>query len=208
MAIQTARAPGEWVLARALRQERRIWIGIGVFFGLIAGVLLAAFTGHRLLGTAGGLLVVLASVALRRRAEGYVDEHLRWLAGGRAEQSVGRELEELRREGWIVLHDIQPAGKRNVDHVTSGPGGVFVIETKTSAYLDHHLGIVKQQAAHLNRHLGVWVTPVICIERRAGNPFKHHGVWIVPRKSLRAWLLEQRNQTLPFEQFGRYVESS
>jgi len=43
---------------------------------------------------------------------------------------VGQSLEELRSKGYRVYHDIQEKGY-NIDHVVIGPGGVFVIETKT-----------------------------------------------------------------------------
>jgi hypothetical protein len=39
-------------------------------------------------------------------------------------------LDELRKKGYIVLHDLI-GDDFNVDHVAIGPGGVFAIETKT-----------------------------------------------------------------------------
>lgn len=50
--------------------------------------------------------------------------------GVRGERLVGQLLEELRPKGYRIFHDIQGKGF-NVDHVIIGPGGVFVIETKT-----------------------------------------------------------------------------
>jgi hypothetical protein len=50
--------------------------------------------------------------------------------GIRGEREVGRMLEDLRRLGYVVFHDI-PADGFNVDHAIIGPGGVFAIETKT-----------------------------------------------------------------------------
>ena len=50
------------------------------------------------------------------------------------EIAVGQLLEELRASGYIVLHDlIEVRGNKrfNIDHVLVGPGGIFVIETKT-----------------------------------------------------------------------------
>jgi hypothetical protein len=46
------------------------------------------------------------------------------------EKVVGQYLEALREKGYKVLHDIV-AGNFNLDHVLIGPGGVYVIETKT-----------------------------------------------------------------------------
>ncbi len=52
--------------------------------------------------------------------------------GIRGEMSVGQQLEGLRASGYKVYHDIQEDGY-NIDHVVVGPGGVFVIETKTAS---------------------------------------------------------------------------
>ena len=46
------------------------------------------------------------------------------------ERSVGQGLEELRRAGYGVYHDI-PDDHANIDHVLVGPAGIFTIETKT-----------------------------------------------------------------------------
>jgi Nuclease-related domain len=39
-------------------------------------------------------------------------------------------LDALRAEGWRVVHDLD-TGRGSIDHVVIGPGGVFVIESKT-----------------------------------------------------------------------------
>ncbi|GJM24502.1 MAG: hypothetical protein DHS20C16_09170 [Phycisphaerae bacterium] len=41
-------------------------------------------------------------------------------------------MEQTREKGYRVYHDIQCDGF-NIDHVLIGPGGVFVIETKTAS---------------------------------------------------------------------------
>jgi hypothetical protein len=50
--------------------------------------------------------------------------------GIKGEKAVGECLERLREIGYRVFHDI-PGDGFNVDHVLVGPGGIFVIETKT-----------------------------------------------------------------------------
>lgn len=51
------------------------------------------------------------------------------------ERSVAQALHEGCPKGYFVIHDIEeknPDGSRfNIDHVLIGPGGIFVIETKT-----------------------------------------------------------------------------
>ena len=53
-----------------------------------------------------------------------------WVAGGRAEEKVGVELQALRRHGFYLFHDVPLNGLGNVDHVCLGPHGFFGIETK------------------------------------------------------------------------------
>jgi nuclease-like protein len=64
---------------------------------------------------------------------------VRWVRGARAERLVGEELNKLRGEGFIVMHDDWPAGG-NIDHLVSGPTGVYLIETKLRRYTDQQLG--------------------------------------------------------------------
>lgn len=56
-----------------------------------------------------------------------------WIAGGRAEERVGEELEGLRAHGFYVFHDVALPGVGNVDHVVLGEGGFFAVETKSHA---------------------------------------------------------------------------
>lgn len=53
--------------------------------------------------------------------------------GLRGEQAVAEVLNsrKVRSAGYVVFHDVPTDGPGNVDHVAVGPGGVFVIETKT-----------------------------------------------------------------------------
>jgi len=78
-----------------------------------------------------GLCVAISVCALSafqiRRAWPTIRRLNRGLEGERA---VGQFLEEMRRDGYRVLHDIE-GDRFNVDHVLIGPAGVFVIETKT-----------------------------------------------------------------------------
>lgn len=73
--------------------------------------------------------VVMCGVAIWRIAR--LVPTVRQLAlGYRGEKVVGQCLEQLRAKGYQVFHDIEGDG-HNIDHALVGPGGVFVIETKT-----------------------------------------------------------------------------
>lgn len=54
-----------------------------------------------------------------------------WTDGFIGERKVGKELEALESEGYLVLHAIDKGRLRgDIDHVVIGPAGVFAIETK------------------------------------------------------------------------------
>jgi len=199
------RQPGQWALEEAAHRGRRILIGLCLFFALDALVFLLAF--GQWFGFAVSFAFLAVVVGLRRPAERYADRYGNWLHGGRAEEAVGTTLAELRRDGWIVMHDITKLGGGNIDHIASGPRGVYLIETKLRRYEDEHLGKAKRQAAKLRDELGVWVTPVICLHRRASKPFRSKGVWVVPRTELLEWLRSQRNVPVDFERLARFADS-
>lgn len=69
-----------------------------------------------------------------------------WIAGGRAEERVGEELEGLRAHGFYVFHDVAFPGVGNVDHVVLGERGFFSIETKS------HSGHVTARSGQLLRN--------------------------------------------------------
>jgi hypothetical protein len=79
------------------------------------------------------------------------------------------------------MHDIEQVGEGNIDHLASGPSGVYLIETKYRRYRSpEDLRKAKRQAAKLKNELGVWVTPVICLSVPSERaPYRHDGVWIV-----------------------------
>lgn len=203
MAYNVDRQPGAWVLAQARQRQRLVWFMLTGLF-LLLGLYFALVLGHRL-SIAGVALVVALFLAVKPRVEGSVERMLRWLRGARAEQSVGETVNALRRDGWIVMHDIEQAGEGNIDHLASGTNGVYLIETKQRRYLDLDLTKAKRQAAKLHDELGVWVTPLVCLHERRDPPRRTHGVWVVPQRHLLDWLREQRNQSVAFERLARWA---
>lgn len=204
MGYDVDRRPAAWTSAQAARRERLLWIGAAVGF-LVIGVFFVLALGHRV-GIGGSFALVAIVVAVRPYANRQVDTTLNWLRGAWAEEAVGDVLNELRREGWILLHDVEQRGEGNIDHIASGPGGVFMIETKLRGYKDRQLVKARRQAAKLHDELGVWVTPVICLHERDGEPFRHDRVSIVPLRHLLAWLREQDGKPVDFERLARYAD--
>lgn len=63
---------------------------------------------------------------LNQRAHNYL--------GFFGERYVAEWLDPLKADGWHVFHDVPcegASGKFNLDHVAVGPGGVWLVETKT-----------------------------------------------------------------------------
>jgi Nuclease-related domain len=204
MAYDADRRPGAWVSEQAARKSARVWF----LACLLAALTLAAvglLVSNRATVASSVVLIVLMLV-LKRYADRQVDDAIRWLGGARAETSVGEELNNLRHEGFAVLHDIEQRYEGNIDHVVSGPTGVFMVETKQRRYQDVDLVKARRQAAKIHDELGVWVTPVICIHHRRGRPFRTHGVWIVPQPCLLDWIREQRNTPVESERLTRYAD--
>lgn len=57
-------------------------------------------------------------------------------------------MEPLKAKGWHIFHDVPclgAAGKFNLDHVAIGPGGVWVVETKTRKKGRHRAGFKEHE---------------------------------------------------------------
>jgi hypothetical protein len=74
---------------------------------------------------AGGFLARF--IALLGSPPGWIENYQR---GAWGEQRTTAVLAPLLDEGWTVIHDL-PRTKSNLDHVLIGPGGVFVLDTKS-----------------------------------------------------------------------------
>ena len=53
-----------------------------------------------------------------------------WKRGADGERKTEKALKPLERRGWKVEHDVQRDGRANLDHIATGPAGVFLLETK------------------------------------------------------------------------------
>ena len=139
--------------------------------------------------------------------------------GRDGERAVADHLEWLRRDDFVVFHDI-PNGDANIDHVLIGPPGVFTIETKTLSKpergpckitleggvlrangrpLDRNPLIqAKAQAGWLRAFLAesqfkARVHPVVVFPGWFVEPFdtKAVGAWVLEIKALKAYLANE-----------------
>ena len=154
------RPPGYFAICRLDElAEKLAWVVLhavasGAVFGTVAatlwpvaaGLALGWFTvkqmwvvpgfGVVVAGALSGLVAFLWLVRQIQVLWRLVDELQAWNLGLRGEQAVAEKLmnRELAAAGYVAFHDL-PAEKGrkkwNVDHIVVGPGGVFVLETKT-----------------------------------------------------------------------------
>lgn len=204
MAYDISRQPGEWVAAQARLQERLVRLLMGSALVLIAGVLWFAI-GLRNAGLT--VLALLLLLAVQRLGARQIEVAGNWLRGARSEEAVGETLGALTGEGYAVLHDIPQKFAGNIDHLVSGPSGVYMIETKHRRYQKEDLRKAKRQAAMLRDELGVWVTPVICLDQRGDrDPYRREGVWIVCRTRVLVWIQVQRNRALEPDRLAAFAD--
>jgi hypothetical protein len=192
--------PGAWVEKQA--QRRLVYLLVWGTFVAIAGVT-AAWLAHDyvLEVLIFGILVCLAVAANDR-----IELSVPWLKGANAEAAVGAELDELRRDGYFVMHDIMFGGEGNLDHLVSGPNGVFLIETKFKRYEMHHLAKVKRQAIRVHDELDHWVTPVVCAGVRRKGPYRHAKVWIAGRGQLANLIRSLDGRPIELERLYRFTD--
>ena len=204
MAYDVRTRPGAWTRRQANRRSIGVLLIAGAAAALgIYGIFAAL--GHRM-GAVTSILFLGFVLAMKPHADRYVDRAVNFWTGADAEEAVGATLDKLRYEGWHLIHDVEWHSRGNVDHIASGPTGVYLIETKANRYENRHLGKVAHQARELHDELDCWVTPVICLHSRKGEAFKKGTVWIVPHAKLLDWLRAQHNQIVDFERLARFAD--
>jgi hypothetical protein len=130
---------GQFAKSEAAKRKWRIVMGSFGFcayamalFSFLAGLAWSRF------GPAPALIVMVVIALLImlawRMMEPYFDEmnreRIKYLKGAQAEALVAWLLEEL-DSGWHVFNGIQLEKNSDHDHVLVGPGGLFVISTKS-----------------------------------------------------------------------------
>jgi hypothetical protein len=206
MAHDLDRQPGTWVSGQAARRGVLVWAYVGA---LVAVILFAIglIVASRATALTSLLLIGLA-VLLKLRGDRAISAAMPWRWGAKAEIEVGRALDLLKLEKYEVEHDIQRPGEANLDHVVSGPNGVYLVETKSHWFKPGAPKRAKRQAKWLRYEIGVWVTPVICILRRREGPIQVDGVSVVPAHGVLDWIRAQSNKPADPDQFKAWVDGS
>lgn len=193
---------------RRLRIAAPILAAGAVFASTAAYWLSAAFAPWPYpFAVAGATVLVMGSLLVRSMPE-VVD----WKHGAEAERRVGVSLASLEPDGFVTLYDRRLRGRYgNIDAVTVGPPGVFVVETKwrgrgvevVNGRLEtgnrEQPGAVRQVtelamlvqvslAPLMNRHR-LTVAPVICIGNRTiDRGSRSGGVPVVDAKTIAVYL--------------------
>lgn len=140
--LKLLRASGETQLAmvRKLEDQSVFWVlgaalaPVLVFMGLMTLTLRLPET-LKLGGVAVSLLATAAAFyGAARWFAGKTSEIGNRYLGYFGERIVAEYLEPLKAQGWRIFHDVPGEANGhafNIDHVAAGPGGVFVVETKT-----------------------------------------------------------------------------
>ena len=140
--LKLLRMPGEYLWRRVAsgNESDEQWLAIAILVPIFvtAGALqiITYLPAFRTLAGLVGVIVLFAFSLLlcaslyNRRLERRADDYL----GFFGERYVSEILDPLKAKGWFIFHDVQclgATGKFNLDHVAVGPGGVWVVETKT-----------------------------------------------------------------------------
>jgi hypothetical protein len=96
--------------------------------------------------------------------------------GLRGEQAVAEALADgaIAAAGYIAFHDVPGDGAWNVDHIVVGPGGIFVLETKTRS---------RRKPTHEQPDHEVWFDGQSlqfpwCIDRDAALQAERNAEWL------------------------------
>jgi hypothetical protein len=207
------RGPGETLRRRVQKADDDLvlYVLVGAFAPLFLGcgtLLLAARLPESLvLAGAGAALLVFGATLLasglllfrflhRRRNDflGYLGERL-----------VGEYLEPLVSQGYRVFHDVPAEGRRkrfNLDHVTVGPTGIAVIETKARRKKKGREGFAEYEVmSDGNRLIWPWGEEDLCVKQTEAEAewlqewiFKKTAISTVPKPIvvIPGWYVKER----------------
>ncbi|HZQ82539.1 MAG TPA: nuclease-related domain-containing protein [Gaiellaceae bacterium] len=178
MAYDVESEAGAYLLDHAGRRSQGFWLLLMAAYGIGAAGAVWAIMSAQLFPAVILLCAAVCSAAAARDMTFAVVPVLKGLKATQGD--VRWELDRLRLEDYIVLHDVTYGGNERVDHLVSGANGVFLIEASFERYEREDLEKAKRQARELSTELGCWVSPVICAGERE-KAYEHDGVLITGR---------------------------
>ena len=197
--------------AQHLRIIAPVGAAIGVIFAVVAYFVVLPFGGI-LWASLGASLTAIGTLYLIVRAPGDV---VNWERGAEAERRVGVKLDALEPAGFVTLYDRRfPARGGNIDAITVGPPGVFVVETKfrskgaeivngrleiggweqndlINQAVDEALRVQISVAPEMNAHR-LTVVPVLCfVGKKVGGGERSKGVIVTDERSVATRIASQ-----------------
>lgn len=130
------RSPGQSLLKELARLNQEI-MSCFVFLIVVPVYTYAAYVSYLYFGKKPFTFAEMALVCLfpsimisfsLYKMTRYMGHRRRLQLGYEGKVSVGQELMQLHREGYVVFHDF-PADNFNIDHIVVGTKGIFVIAT-------------------------------------------------------------------------------
>ena len=112
----------------SVRSRLGLAVAIALSPVLALGVIQAIVGFNHVLFEVAEIALLCVCFAVTRYVLPVVERYDR---GAQGEEYVGAILEELRSDGWLVIHDAE-LEQSNVDHIVLGPAGLFTIETKSN----------------------------------------------------------------------------
>jgi len=207
MAYDVERAPGSFAKEREATELRMTLI-----FGILLAAVVLLSLALLLAGATGvisALILLAVAYVANHLGSTHLDAGTRWGKGGNGEIKVGRALEGLRRDGFVVMHDLHKGLAGNIDHLVCGPTGAFMVETKFRRYdNDSDLAKARRVAQMVAGELRTaWVQPVICFATRRYGPKTIKGVTVLGVDELVPYIRSQRNPVVAFDALARFADT-
>jgi hypothetical protein len=190
--------PGRYATLRGRLGLVKLILLLGVYAAVIYGIVIVQADGPNLrIGVVASFALVGLAFMLLNEATRSGKETTDWLIGGLTERRVGEALDALAAKGWVIVHGYKRPIGGDIDHALAGPGGVFVVETKSHSYRRRDLSQVAWNAAWLKEQLGVhWVTAVLCVRSDEPPRCVDDKFWIVGHRDIVAFVESQHGPTI------------
>ena len=184
--------------AAHLRIVLPVLVPVALIFAIAAFFLVLPYGGLQIASVIAALAAIGVLYLVARSPRDVVN----WERGAEAERRVGAKLNSLEPAGFVTLYDRRFPGRGgNIDAITVGPPGVFVVETKwrrkgveivngrleiggredddvLSQVVEEAVRVQVSVAPEMNEHR-LTVTPVLCfVGKNVGGGDRSRGVLV------------------------------
>jgi Holliday junction resolvase-like predicted endonuclease len=181
-----------------------VMVPIALIFAIVAYFVVLPYAGMNWASVAA----VLATLGVLYLVVKSPRDVISWERGAEAERRVGAKLDTLERAGFVTLYDRRfPSRGGNIDAITVGATGVFVVETKFRSKgvevingrlevggweqnelidqaVDEALRVQISIAPEMNKHR-LTVVPILCfVGKKVGSNERSKGVIVTDDRSV------------------------